>query len=263
MIAKLGSAARERAMSVYWEVRGRIEMAVQRSTVPNFIARWGHLVQEGPFAGMHYLDHTRDPILPKLVGSYEAEIHPWIRVAIKQQYRTLIDVGCAEGYFAVGMALAMPDARIYTFDSDPQQQAACHMLARMNGVEDRMTVLGEFTVSDFNLIEPSATLVKMDCEGAEFQFLNPSAALGLAQCDILVEIHPFIGKPAKELLDRFNSSHSIAVVNRQRRHAKEWPSVQFLSPIKRYTSLLEFRWDDNLCWAFLRCKRPQEGNSIP
>jgi hypothetical protein len=128
VFANLGSAARDRAMSGYWEMRGRIEMAAQRSSVRNFTRRWGHVVQEGPFAGMHYLDHTRDPILPKLVGSYEAEIHSWICAAIKLEYRTLIDVGCAEEYFSVGMALAMPGARIYTFDLDPRQQAACQCL---------------------------------------------------------------------------------------------------------------------------------------
>src|SRR5215204_4418004 len=99
-------------MSVYWEIRVRMEKAAQRAAARDFTARCKHVVQEGPFAGMRYLSETRDPILPKLVGSYEAEIQPWIRAAITQRYRRVIDVGCAEGYYAVGMALALPDAKI-------------------------------------------------------------------------------------------------------------------------------------------------------
>ena len=75
-------------MSVYWETRTRIEQRVQRAAAREFIARYGHVVQGGPFAGMRYLSATRDPILPKLVGSYEAESHPWIRAAIEKRYRT-------------------------------------------------------------------------------------------------------------------------------------------------------------------------------
>ena len=250
-------------MSAYWEIRTRLEQRAQRAATREFIARWDHVVQGGPFAGMRYLSETRDPILPKLVGSYEAETHPWIRAAIKKRYRTIIDVGCAEGYFSVGMALALPGARIYAFDTELDQQAACRRLAKMNKVEDQLIIQGEFKASDFNVIEPSTTLVIMDCEGAEFQFLDPSAASALAECDVLVEIHPFVGTPAKALLDRFRSSHTIATVNRQRRHAKDWPSVQFLSPIKRYAALLEFRWDPDLCWSFLCCKQSVEAHVTP
>src|SRR4030095_13185250 len=250
-------------MSVYWEIRTRLEKAAQRSAAREFAAQRKQVVHDGPFAGMRYLSETRDPILPKLIGSYEAEIHPWIRAAIKHGYRRIIDVGCAEGYYAVGMALALPDAMIYAFDVAPDQQIACRSLARMNGVEDRVVIQGEFTASDFKLIEPFATLVIMDCEGAEFQFLDPSTPPALAECDVLVEIHPFIGTPAKDLLDRFRGSHTIATANRQRRHAKKWPSVQFLSPVKRYASLLEFRWDPDLCWSFLCSKRGIERTGIP
>jgi len=250
-------------MSVYWETRTRIEQRVQRAAAREFIARYGHVVQGGPFAGMRYLSATRDPILPKLVGSYEAESHPWIRAAIEKRYRTVIDVGCAEGYFSVGLALALPDAKVYGFDTELDQQSACRRLAEINGVEDQVIIRGEFSVNDFRLIEPATTLVIMDCEGSEFEFLDLGAAPALAKCDVLVEIHPFVGTPARDLLDRFARSHTIATVKRQRRHAKEWPSIQFLSPIKRYAALLEFRWDPDLCWSFLCGKRCADGTIIP
>jgi hypothetical protein len=250
-------------MSVYWELRTRIEQAAQRSAVQDFMAQFGQVVQDGPFSGMRYLDKTRDPILPKLVGSYEAEIHPWLRSALRQQYRTVIDVGAGEGYYSVGFALTVPSARVYAFDTELDQQAACRKLAKLNGVHERVFVCGEFMRSNFDLISPFSTLLKMDCEGAEFQLLDPSLTPALSACDILVEIHPFIGKPARDLLNRFEHSHTISVVNRQRRHTKQWPSIQFLSPIKRYASLLEFRWDSDLCWAYLRAKRSDQNKNTP
>src|SRR5262245_45426434 len=66
-------------------------------------------VQHGPFKGLAYFDETVwGSITPKWLGSYEAELHPAIEEIISRPYETIIDVGCAEGYYAVGLAATIP-----------------------------------------------------------------------------------------------------------------------------------------------------------
>ncbi|MCS7063959.1 MAG: hypothetical protein NZM04_07975, partial [Methylacidiphilales bacterium] len=66
----------------------------------------GNRVRHGPFAGMVYENDTFccSAIAPKLLGSYEREIQPWIESLLLDRWEGVVDVGCAEGYYAVGFA---------------------------------------------------------------------------------------------------------------------------------------------------------------
>src|SRR6516164_11669035 len=59
----------------------------------------------GPFSGMAYLN-TSDfgPIAPKWLGSYEMEIQDLVGELCGSGYPTIVNVGSAEGYYAVGFA---------------------------------------------------------------------------------------------------------------------------------------------------------------
>ena len=69
------------------------------------IERFGSRVQSGPFCGMSLSEPTqREHLGPFLLGTYEAELHPWIEQALRQQYRAVLDIGAKFGYYAVGLA---------------------------------------------------------------------------------------------------------------------------------------------------------------
>ena len=70
-------------------------------------------VAAGPFAGMRYAGLPSGSTAgPKLLGSYESEIAAWIEGLCGARLDTIVDVGCAEGYYAVGMAMRCPAARV-------------------------------------------------------------------------------------------------------------------------------------------------------
>lgn len=103
--------------------------------------RYGGTVQTGPFAGMKYDGRaTGSTAAPKLIGSYESEIAPWIEQLCADSYDCVIDIGCAEGYYAVGMALRSPASKVVAFDIDSTARALCTELARLNGVSERIEV---------------------------------------------------------------------------------------------------------------------------
>jgi hypothetical protein len=66
---------------------GDFGVELQREEMTNLlVGQTGNIVQSGPFTGMElptesvWGDGDR---LPKLLGSYEAELHPWLEVIVK------------------------------------------------------------------------------------------------------------------------------------------------------------------------------------
>ncbi len=75
------------------------------SLAREFTARHGFTIFSGPFAGMAYVARAvGSAVVPKLVGSYEQELHGVLADIAQTPYMVVVDVGCAEGYYAVGLA---------------------------------------------------------------------------------------------------------------------------------------------------------------
>ena len=175
------------------------------------------VVRSGPFLGMKY-PHRRSvgsAFFPKLLGSYERELHPLFEKLCLRHYEDVVDVGCAEGYYAVGMALRMPSARVLAFDTDPAARTMCEEMAACNGVRDRV-IIGAFCDASTlqTTLSAGACLVICDCEGYEKQLFAPELMSRLAGCDVLVEVHDFVDPTISATLrERFGVTHDLQVVH--------------------------------------------------
>jgi hypothetical protein len=86
----------------------------------------GTQVMHGPLTGMDFLSQSAEGChVAKIIGTYEQPLQPYISDAIDQKYETILNIGCAEGYYAVGMARAMPKTKIWAFDLDANAQKVC------------------------------------------------------------------------------------------------------------------------------------------
>ncbi len=170
-------------------------------------------VQSGPFKDLRYINETVwGSITPKWLGSYEAELHPVVNHIVQRAYSVIIDVGCAEGYYAVGLAVAIPGANVFAFDTDFISRSQVRRLAALNNVEDRLHINSFCSHSDLDKLSGRKTLVVCDIEGFEAQLLDPKAAPSLIRNDILVEVHeaPPTSTEVENLLKaRFESTHHI------------------------------------------------------
>lgn len=175
-------------------------------------------VQDGPFKGMMLPDITSwgdGDRAPKLLGTYEADLFPAIATLVARAPATVINVGCAEGYYAVGLARLLPKAQVVAFDTNPAAGALCATAAAANGVGARVRIEGLCTLATLNaLLAPDApALVVMDCEGGERDLLDPGKVPGLAKADILVESHDcFIPGLKEELAARFAATHAVELI---------------------------------------------------
>ena len=219
----------------------------------------GLCVQQGPFAGMAYVDEaTCSTLAPKLIGSYEAELQPALAEIVATDYTTIIDVGCAEGYYAVGLALKMPRAKVYAFDIDAPARALCKEMARLNFVADRVFVEEACTHSRLRELIDERTLVVCDCEGCEFELLRPEIVSELNKTDLLVELHDFIDPRIKStLVSRFEQTHDISIIATKERVAADYEALAGLSAQSQVFALAELRGAD-MEWAFMRSKESSQ-----
>lgn len=178
------------------------------------IRREGTSVLQGPFAGMAFLAASAEGChVPKLLGCYEQPLHRAIEAAMAADYATVVNIGCAEGYYTVGMARRMPATRFLAFDIDDTARQTCRALAERNGVADRVEIGTRFDPAGFAALPPGRTLVLCDIEGGEGELLDPALAPELARMDLIVESHDCLtaGMTAR-LTERFRPTHDIAVI---------------------------------------------------
>lgn len=194
----------------------------------------GDHVATGPFAGM-CLPNTAiwedGNYGCKLIGSYEFELHRVLEIALRRQPKTIINIGCAEGYYAVGLAMIAPKARIIANDIDPKSLAVCMANARLNGVEDRITpVHACYRPHQLDTGEHRRLYI-VDCEGGELFILDPALCPSLARSDIIVECHDFCQSDISAIIARrFDDTHIVGLIEPQAPDPAAYPFLASLHP---------------------------------
>ncbi|CAM3816814.1 hypothetical protein VA7868_02593 [Vibrio aerogenes CECT 7868] len=171
-------------------------------------------VLNGPFQGMKYIpDSYGSALLPKLIGSYEEPIQAWIDTLIDQKkYQLILDIGCAEGYYACGFAYSLPDVEIRAYDVSPTAHTMVKQLAEMNQLKN-ISIHGLCSHEELNRYTNQQTLVFCDIEGAENELLMPEQVPNLKYADLIIESHDcIIPGITEKLISRFKPTHHIKLV---------------------------------------------------
>lgn len=142
---------------------------------------------------------------PQLLGCYEDELHPAIEEMIARNPTEVINVGCADGYYAVGLARRLPHSRVTAVDIS---ESALHS-TQTNASTNSVAVEVRTTIPS---VVGGPTAVVMDVEGDEHILLNLGERPWLADSDVLVELHPWVNPGVEdELVQRFFSTHAIRI----------------------------------------------------
>ena len=169
----------------------------------------------GPFVGLRYPSRSAvgSALIPKLLGSYEQELHPIVNRFISRNYDAVYDVGCAEGYYAVGLARLLPSARVFAYDVVAEARELCTAMAALNDVADRVDVRNRCDPTELQAIRAGRALILCDCEGYERDLFNPVTAQAVARHDLLIEVHDFIRPFTSHYLRQtFAATHRVEVV---------------------------------------------------
>lgn len=219
-------------------------------------------VLSGPFTGLQYLENSTGSLYyPKILGTYEKELHKLVD-RFKNVHR-IVDVGAAEGYYAVGLAWLLQGVKVKAFEATASGQQMIRALASINGVADRVDVGGFCDISALSsaLGDGDRALVIVDVEGAEADILDPSLCPGLANATILVEVHDSL-RPGTGLLlrERLGETHDVEVIWEEARTMADFPLA--LSFLRRaiftpmFLRSMNERRGPRMHWLYCVPKRP-------
>lgn len=172
-------------------------------------------VLNGPFKGLKYPNFYAhgSSLYSKFLGTYENELNDvWERLK-KAEFDKIIDVGCAEGYYAVGFCKLFPFTKVEAYDIDQIARNACDSLAKTNNVTN-LEIKEFFGPEDVKLLdESSKNLLIVDCEGFEFELFTERNVSHLKNSTLVIELHDLVNQRiSPHLKSLFKNSHNIELV---------------------------------------------------
>jgi hypothetical protein len=182
-----------------------------RENIPN------NLVLSGPFAGLAYPSLTAlgSALYPKLLGTYENELHDALDLILREEFDQIIDVGCAEGYYAVGLARRFPRTPVLAFDLDPAARRACRSMADFNGAGTHLEI-HSFCNPDHlaRICRGKRNLIVSDCEGFEAHLFPAANVTAFADSYLVIEVHDFFGEPVGDpIASSLASTHATRLIS--------------------------------------------------
>jgi len=206
-------------------------------------------VLHGPFRGMKYPSFSAagSAFFPKLLGCYEKELHGVINDLLKKTYTEVIDVGCAEGYYTVGLGLTLNCNTLYAYDTDDAARDLCYQMAKLNNVDNKIVIKETCTAAELaEFTFAGRALIICDCEGYEAELFTKSNISNLANCDLIIETHDFIDiNISPTLIELFAATHHIQIVKSiddiEKAQTYNYPETVGLKPEEKLKLFAEYR----------------------
>jgi hypothetical protein len=221
---------------------------------PLLHARLQGRVPHGPFAGMLAPDAISwGSACAKLLGAYESCLHGVLAALPEAGIDGVMDIGCAEGYYAVGLARLLPSVTVHAHDVMKEAQTICRRLAERNGVHDRVVVGGlvDHALLEAWLRQCRRPLLMVDIEGAELDLLDPVLVPALRHALVLVELHEFRHRGLAATFEaRFAATHRIESILETDRAATDFPGIAGLPATLRSVALCELR-PERMRWLWM------------
>ena len=199
----------------YLSIEGVRERRRRESRISRALGAPHHVLQ-GPFAGMRYITRAQgSESLPKILGTYELELRSAIEAICAYGADTIINIGAAEGYYAIGLAMRNPAARVICFEMFRPAHFLFKKMRSANGMDGRIELHGECDNAALkaSLARATRAVIVCDCEGAEDLLLDPAAVPELARAVVLVETHDqFCPGVSGRLRARFGNTHELQTI---------------------------------------------------
>ena len=197
------------------------------SVAKKLVRRFGFKIRHHPMAGLVYRgDSFCSAAAPKLLSTYEIEISEVLVDVIAQRPRTLAVIGSADGFFAVGLARALPSSRIIAYEIDDSAREMSRELATRNGVASRMEFRGGCDPAGFRslLTEDTPDFILMDIEGAELDLMMSLDSAVASRARLLIELHDFgDGTIVGPIIGKFSGTHEVTIYPAVERRLSDIP----------------------------------------
>jgi precorrin-6B methylase 2 len=226
-----------------------LERAAKEYLNKHIYERTNGVVQSGPFKGMVVLDEvcwSDGNLGTKVLGCYEQELHDAIEREIKRlseiEHPCIIDYGCSEGYYTVGMARRLPNANVIGIDLAKEALRITQQAADFNEVSVELLHTDDEACKGL-LGDVNPDLIICDVEGAEIEYLDPEKWPVLKTVHtIIVECHDTETHQVTSVLGkRFSETHELWLATEAGRNPNEFEMLTPMPSIMRWLAVCEGR----------------------
>lgn len=191
----------------------------------------------------------------KLLGIYENELFEQLDEVIKTKPDVVVNYGCAEGYYGVGLGLLLPDSKIVFVDIENKAIEVSKQNADLNSLKNAVYYTGgDNQLLESILSQAENPFLLMDCEGAEDYLLDLESVPSLAKTTILVEVHEFMSQGMTErLVYKFNETHDLEGIVQGTKNYHVEP-ITVLGDLDKAIINNENR-PNTMNWIFMRVKK--------
>lgn len=220
-------------------------------SLSNAVAEFhGFKVGHGPFKGLKLLKTTYWAPTDKasmVLGLYEQGILNELNL-LKGKYKVLIDIGAADGYYAIGALIGGICEKAYCFELNEEGQSSIRQTAILNDVSSNVTIFGGANNTFYNLIpefDRNPSILLVDIEGAEFDLLTEDVFSIFKQSIVFIELHDWFYKDRNEkiksLFARFSKTHTAYEISYGSRNPDDFPELADLCDDDRWLLCSEGR----------------------
>lgn len=221
--------------------------------------RLGGVVRYGPLAGYRLIEQSSwgNDKAAKLLGFYELELVDQLKTALSPR-KLFLDIGAADGYYAVGLVHAGLVQRCLAFELTPAGREVITTTAAGLGLESRVEVRGACDepalLEALQGVDTRELVVLSDVEGAEFDIFTDRVLAALAGASVFIEIHDHSAEgPARyaELAARARRWFSLTEIRKGGRNPYHYQELQDLDDTDHWLVCSEGR-DPDQKWLALR-----------
>ena len=206
----------------------RIDKVVEKKRIDlsNKVSKiFNNTVQEGPFKGMIISeDQFWGPgdKASKILGLYEKEIQDLInQIQEKNNFPTFIDIGGADGFFAVGSVKNNLFKNCEVFEISKRGRQSIEESAIKNNVADLISIKSEANEKTLSSIENiNNSVILCDIEGSEYDLFSENLIKNMHPSNVIIEIHKNPDISLNEFEDKFKNLFSINKITQEPRSLK-------------------------------------------
>tara|TARA_B100000768_G_scaffold162457_1_gene163073 strand:- start:303 stop:1139 length:837 start_codon:yes stop_codon:yes gene_type:complete len=226
------------------------------------ILEHGHQVAYGTFKGMKLSKNTywsKNDIITHILGVYEKHVLKKIIEFSKKGNYPFIDIGAADGYFAIGMAFSETFKKIYAFEIDEEGRRSLNRNIENNFCKDKVVVDIEANFETLKEIvdKNKSAVILIDIEGSEFDLLDDNLLQLLSNCYIVCELHPTLSANGFEkqnmLINNAKAFFDVSIIQRESYSPNKFSELNEFTDEERLIAFGEGR-ENNMNWLILEPK---------
>jgi len=226
------------------------------------LKKYKYKVAHGPFKGMTLGENvwwSANDRITQTLGIYEKHVLDMLIDFSSKETTKFIDIGAADGYFAVGMAFGDYFRDVHAFEISEEGQKHIKKNALRNKCKDRVTAYGEANLASLKgiLNDEERAVVLIDIEGFEYDLLSLEMLSLLKKCFLVCELHPWMvecGNEKQEKLLRDASEYfDLSLIKRETYNPNQFVELDEFTDEERLIAVGEAR-RKNMNWLVLHPK---------